>query len=83
MMTKLSVSRIFSAAAAMSRDPLAENIKEISPIPTSKVFFTSSGSRPTTPDQLQWYYNTPSAAKKKKIISACGLTTASPSLPAA
>ncbi|HRD77433.1 MAG TPA: aminotransferase, partial [Hyphomicrobiaceae bacterium] len=65
---------------------LAEKIKEISPAPTSKVFFTSSGSEANdTQIKLAWYYNNARGLmKKKKIISRMrayhGVTIAAASL---
>jgi 4-aminobutyrate--pyruvate transaminase len=65
---------------------LAEKIKEISPAPTSKVFFTSSGSEANdTQIKLQWYYNNARGKPgKKKIIGRMrgyhGVTIASASL---
>ncbi len=50
---------------------LAEKLKELSPVPMSKVFFTSSGSEANdTQVKLAWYYNNAlGRPKKKKIIS--------------
>ena len=50
---------------------LAEKLKEIAPIPISKVFFTSSGSEANdTQVKLAWYYNNARGRpRKKKIIS--------------
>jgi 4-aminobutyrate--pyruvate transaminase len=50
---------------------LAEKLKEIVPAPTSKIFFTSSGSEANdTQIKLAWYYNNARGkTKKKKIIS--------------
>ncbi len=57
-----------------SHDPaieLAERLKEISPAPASKIFFTASGSEANdTQIKLAWYYNNARGKpKKKKIIS--------------
>ncbi|MCX8281358.1 aminotransferase [Phyllobacterium sp. 0TCS1.6C] len=50
---------------------LAEKLKEIAPVPISKVFYTSSGSEANdTQVKLAWYYNNAlGRPKKKKIIS--------------
>ncbi len=50
---------------------LAEKLKEISPVPMSHVFYTSSGSEANdTQIKLAWYYNNAlGRPKKKKIIS--------------
>jgi 4-aminobutyrate--pyruvate transaminase len=72
-----------------SHDPaieLAEKLKEISPAPASKVFFTSSGSEANDSQiKLAWYYNNARGkTRKKKIISRKrayhGVTLASASL---
>lgn len=72
-----------------SHDPaieLAEKLKEISPAPASKIFFTSSGSEANdTQIKLAWYYNNARGkTKKKKILSRKrayhGVTLASASL---
>jgi 4-aminobutyrate--pyruvate transaminase len=57
-----------------SHDPaieLAEKLKEISPAPASKIFFTCSGSEANdTQVKLAWYYNNARGlTRKKKIIS--------------
>ena len=50
---------------------LAEKLKEIAPVPISKVFYTSSGSEANdTQVKLAWYMNNAlGRPKKKKIIS--------------
>lgn len=50
---------------------LAEKLKELAPVPISKVFFTSSGSEANdTQIKLTWYLNNAlGRPKKKKIIS--------------
>ncbi|MGH6859006.1 MAG: aminotransferase [Phyllobacterium sp.] len=50
---------------------LAEKLKEIAPVPISKVFYTSSGSEANdTQVKLAWYYNNAlGRPRKKKIIS--------------
>lgn len=72
-----------------SHDPaiaLAEKLKEISPAPASKIFFTSSGSEANDSQiKLAWYYNNARGkTRKKKILSRKrayhGVTLASASL---
>jgi 4-aminobutyrate--pyruvate transaminase len=72
-----------------SHDPaiaLAEMLKEISPAPASKIFFTSSGSEANDSQiKLIWYYNNARGlTRKKKILSRKrayhGVTLASASL---
>ncbi len=50
---------------------LAEKLKELAPVPISKVFYTSSGSEANdTQIKLAWYYNNAvGRPEKKKIIS--------------
>ncbi len=85
-MTKLSFTHLFGGRSHEPAIQLAEKIKEISPIPTSKVFFTSSGSEANdTQIKLAWYYNNARGKpKKKKIISRMrayhGVTIAAGSL---
>jgi 4-aminobutyrate--pyruvate transaminase len=57
-----------------SHDPgiaLAERLKDMAPVPMSKVFFTSSGSEANdTQVKFAWYFNNAlGRPKKKKIIS--------------
>ena len=65
---------------------LAEKLKEIAPVPTSKVFFCNSGSEANdTQIKLIWYMNNAlGRPRKKKIISRRkgyhGVTIASASL---
>src|SRR3954467_13525696 len=70
-MRKLPFAHLFTAK---SHDPgieLAEKLKEIAPVPISKVFFTSSGSEANdTQVKFAWYMNNAlGRPKKKKIIS--------------
>jgi 4-aminobutyrate--pyruvate transaminase len=85
-MRKLSFGHLF---AFKSHDPgieLAEKLKEIAPLPVSKVFFCASGSEANdTQIKLIWYMNNAiGRPKKKKIISRLkayhGVTVASASL---
>src|SRR5262249_26981752 len=76
-------------STAKSHDPaieLAERLKEIAPVPTSKVFFCSSGSEANDSQvKLVWYMNNAlGRPRKKKIISRHkayhGVTVAAASL---
>ena len=86
-MRKLSFAHLF---AGKSHDPaieLAEKLKEIAPVPISKVFFCNSGSEANdTQIKLVWYLNNARGKpQKKKIISRVkayhGVTVAAASLP--
>ena len=85
-MRKLSFTHLFGGRSHEPAIALAEKIKEISPAPTSKVFFTSSGSEANDSQiKLQWYYNNARGKpRKKKIIGRMrgyhGVTIASASL---
>lgn len=85
-LSQLSFGHIFSGKSHDPAIALAEKLKEISPAPTSKVFFTSSGSEANdTQIKLAWYYNNARGKPdKKKIISRQrayhGVTIASASL---
>jgi len=85
-LSTLSFSHIFGGKSHDPAIALAEKIKEISPAPASKVFFTSSGSEANdTQIKLAWYYNNARGMpQKKKIISRQrayhGVTIASASL---
>jgi 4-aminobutyrate--pyruvate transaminase len=70
-MSKLSFTHLFGGRSHEPAVVLAEKIKEIAPAPTSKVFFTNSGSEANdTQIKLAWYYNNAvGRPKKKKIIS--------------
>ncbi len=61
----------FSGKGTEPAIELAEKLKELSPTPMSKVFYTSSGSEANdTQVKLAWYYNNAlGRPKKKKIIS--------------
>jgi 4-aminobutyrate--pyruvate transaminase len=77
---------IFSAKSIEPAIELAEKLKEIAPVPISKVFFTSSGSEANdTQVKLAWYMNNARGKpNKKKIISRIkayhGVTVMSASL---
>src|SRR5499425_3426990 len=85
-MRKLSFSHLFTAKSHDPAIELAERLKEIAPVPTSKVFFCSSGSEANdTQVKLVWYMNNAlGRPKKKKIVSRIkayhGVTIASASL---
>lgn len=85
-MRKLSFSHLFGGK---SHDPgiaLAERLKEIAPVPVSKVFFVGSGSEANdTQVKFVWYMNNAlGRPEKKKIIARQrgyhGVTIASASL---
>ena len=85
-MRKLSFAHLFSGKSHDPAIELAERIKEIAPVPTSKVFFCNSGSEANdTQVKLVWYMNNAlGRPQKKKIISRLkayhGVTIASASL---
>jgi 4-aminobutyrate---pyruvate transaminase len=85
-MSKLSFTHLFGGRSHEPAIALAEKIKELAPCPTSKVFFTASGSETNdTQIKLAWYYNNARGKPlKKKIISRIkgyhGVTIASASL---
>jgi 4-aminobutyrate---pyruvate transaminase len=85
-MSRLPFSHLFSGRSHDPAIELAEVIKEIVPIPVSKVFFTSSGSEANdTQVKLAWYMNNAlGRPNKKKIISRLkgyhGVTIAAASL---
>ena len=70
-MRTLSYSHLFGAKGMEPAIELAEKLKEIAPIPISKVFYTSSGSEANdTQVKLAWYMNNAlGRPNKKKIIS--------------
>ena len=86
-MGRLPFSHLFSGRSHDPAIELAEVLKELMPIPTSKVFFTSSGSEANdTQVKLAWYYNNARGRpNKKKIIARRkgyhGVTIASASMP--
>src|SRR6202051_944752 len=83
---KLSLAHLFSGKSHDPAIELAEKLKEIAPVPTSKVFFCNSGSEANdTQIKLVWYMNNAlGRPAKKKIISRLkayhGVTIASASL---
>jgi len=85
-LSQLSFTHLFGGKSHDPAIALAEKLKEISPAPASKVFFTNSGSEANdTQIKLLWYYNNARGKPdKKKIISRQrayhGVTIASASL---
>ncbi|ACL60357.1 aminotransferase [Methylobacterium nodulans] len=85
-MARLPFSHLFSGRSHDPAIELGELLKELAPIPVSKVFFTSSGSEANdTQVKLTWYLNNAlGRPRKKKIISHTkgyhGVTVASASL---
>lgn len=70
-MRTLPYYHLFGAKGIEPAIELAEKLKEIAPVPVSKVFFTSSGSEANdTQVKLAWYMNNAlGRPEKKKIIS--------------
>lgn len=70
-MRTLPYYHLFGAKGMEPAVELAEKLKEIAPVPISKVFFTSSGSEANdTQVKLAWYMNNAMGRpEKKKIIS--------------
>ena len=85
-MRKLSFAHLFTGKSHDPAIELAEKLKEIAPVPISKVFFCSSGSEANdTQVKLVWYFNNAlGRPQKKKIISRIkgyhGVTIVSASL---
>ncbi|HEV2602475.1 MAG TPA: aminotransferase [Microvirga sp.] len=85
-MLKLPFTHLFSGRSHDPAIELAEKLKEIAPMPVSKIFFCSSGSEANdTQVKLVWYMNNAlGRPQKKKIISRIrgyhGVTIASASL---
>jgi 4-aminobutyrate--pyruvate transaminase len=83
---KLPFAHLFTAKSHDPAIELAERLKEISPVPASKVFFCNSGSEANdTQIKLVWYMNNAlGRPKRKKIISRLkayhGVTIAAASL---
>ncbi len=70
-MAKLSFAHLFTGRSHDPAIELAEKLKEIAPVPVSKVFFCSSGSEANdTQMKLVWYMNNAlGRPRKKKIVS--------------
>ena len=85
-MLKLSFAHLFTGRSHDPAIELAEKLKEIAPVPISKVFFCNSGSEANdTQVKLVWYLNNARGRpNKKKIISRVkayhGVTVAAASL---
>ncbi len=85
-MRKLPFTHLFGGRSHDPAIELAEKLKEIAPVPISKVFFGASGSDANdTQVKLVWYMNNAlGRPQKKKIISRLkgyhGVTVASASL---
>jgi len=85
-MRKLSFAHLFTGKSHDPAIELAEKLKEIAPVPISKVFFCNSGSEANdTQVKLVWYLNNARGKpQKKKIISRekayHGVTVAAASL---
>src|SRR5256885_4553359 len=85
-MRKLPFSHLFTGKSHDPAIELAEKLKEIAPVPISKVFFCNSGSEANDSQmKLIWYMNNAlGRPSKKKIISRVkayhGVTIASASL---
>ncbi len=85
-MRKLSFAHLFTGRSHDPAIELAEKLKEIAPVPISKVFFCNSGSEANdTQVKLVWYLNNARGQpQKKKIISRVkayhGVTVAAASL---
>jgi 4-aminobutyrate---pyruvate transaminase len=85
-MKKLGFSHLYNGKSHDPAIELAEKLKEMAPVPISKVFFCNSGSEANdTQIKLVWYMNNAlGRPRKKKIISRLkayhGVTIASASL---
>jgi 4-aminobutyrate---pyruvate transaminase len=85
-MAKLPFAHLFSGRSHDPAIELAEKLKEIAPVPVSKVFFCNSGSEANdTQMKLVWYMNNAlGRPRKKKIVSRMrayhGVTIAAASL---
>jgi 4-aminobutyrate---pyruvate transaminase len=85
-MRKLSFAHLFNGRSHDPAIELAEKLKEIAPVPISKVFFCNSGSEANdTQVKLVWYLNNARGLPgKKKIVSRVkayhGVTVAAASL---
>jgi 4-aminobutyrate---pyruvate transaminase len=85
-MKKLSFGHLFGGKSHDPAIELAERLKEIAPVPISKVFFVCSGSEANDSQiKLVWYMNNAlGRPKKKKIVSRIkayhGVTVAAASL---
>lgn len=80
-MRKLSFTHIFGGKSHDPAIALAEKLKEIAPVPVSKVFFTNSGSEANdTQIKFAWYMNNALGGRRRRRSSrASAAITASPS----
>jgi len=85
-MRKLSFAHLFTGKSHDPAIELAEKLKELAPVPVSKVFFCNSGSEANdTQVKLVWYLNNAlGRPRKKKIVGRIkgyhGVTVAAASL---
>jgi 4-aminobutyrate--pyruvate transaminase len=85
-MRKLSFAHLFTGKSHDPAIELAEKLKELAPVPISKVFFCGSGSEANdTQIKLVWYLNNAlGRPQKKKVVSRVkayhGVTIAAASL---
>ena len=85
-LSRLPFQHLFSGRSHDPAIELAETLKELMPVPTSKIFFTSSGSEANdTQAKLVWYMNNAlGRPRKKKIIARLkgyhGVTVATASM---
>jgi 4-aminobutyrate--pyruvate transaminase len=85
-MRKLSFAHLFTGRSHDPAIELAEKLKEMAPVPISKVFFCNSGSEANDSQvKMVWYLNNAlGRPKKKKIVSRIkayhGVTVAAASL---
>ncbi len=82
-MRKLSFAHLFSGRSHDPAIELAEKLKEIAPVPISKVFFCNSGSEANDSQmKMVWYMEQrprPARARKKIVSRQRAYHTASPS----
>src|SRR3984893_10424288 len=71
-MRKLSFAHLFTGKSHDPAIELAEKLKEIAPVPISKVFFCNSGSEANdTQVKLVWYLNNALGRPGKKKVISC------------
>ncbi len=70
-MRRLSFTHLFGGRSHEQAIELAEKLKQISPAPASKIYFTNSGGEANdTQIKLQWHFNNARGRpRKKKIIT--------------
>jgi 4-aminobutyrate--pyruvate transaminase len=70
-MSRLSYSHLFGGRSHEPAIALAEKLKSLAPCPTSKVFFTNSGSEANdTQVRIAWYFNNARGQPKRKKFIA-------------